>query len=130
MNSEDKPLPEKQDSLLLFQFSRPQNLVKFWKFTYSVKKILFLDTDPATLLIINETNEMQRLYCSIDKDQFIKQSKKKRDILNQTAKALEEKQDKREKVDYTFIDKKQDSKLKRKSVLEDRLQNAINDKET
>ena len=92
MNSEDKPLPEKQDSLLLFQFSRPQNLVKFWKFTHSVKKILFLDTDPATLLIISETNEMQRLYCSIDKDQIIKQSKKKKDILDQKAKVLEEKQ--------------------------------------
>ena len=66
-------------------------MIKFWKFAFSVKKILFLDTDPATLLIINETNEMQRIYCGVDKDKFIKDSKKKRDILDQKAAVLEKK---------------------------------------
>ena len=91
MNSEDQSLEAKQDSLLLFQFSRNQNLIKFWKFAFQVKKILFFDTDPATLLIINETNEMQRLYCSIDKDKLIKDSKKKKSILDQRAAILEKK---------------------------------------
>ena len=53
----------KQDSLLLFQFSRPQNLVKFWKFKIELTRILFMDTDPSVLLTINKNGEMQRLYC-------------------------------------------------------------------
>jgi hypothetical protein len=91
MNSEDQSPEAKQDSLLLFQFSRNQNLIKFWNFASQVKKILFFDTDPATLLIINETNEIQRLYCSIDKDKLIKDSKKKKSILDQRAAILEKK---------------------------------------
>ena len=63
MSSSDESVESKQDSLLLFQFSRPQNLVKFWKFKTQAKHIRFLDTDPAVLLVINANHEMQRIYC-------------------------------------------------------------------
>ena len=53
MNSKDEGIQEKQDSLLLFQFSRPQNLIKFWRFKIELTYVRFMDTDPAVLLVIN-----------------------------------------------------------------------------
>ena len=63
--------------MLLFQFSRPQNLVMYWKFAIAVERVIFLDTDPSTMLIINENREMQRLYCSVDRAQLKRVSRKK-----------------------------------------------------
>lgn len=42
------------DTLLLFNFSRAQNVVKFWKFRSNIKQMLFMDTDPAVVLLINQ----------------------------------------------------------------------------
>ena len=63
MSSTDVSLDSKQDSLLLFQFSRPQNLIKFWKFKIELTQVRFMNTDPAVLLVINKNQEMQRIYC-------------------------------------------------------------------
>ena len=61
MSSTDQPVEtgkSKQDSILLFQFSRPQNLIKFWKFKIEVSLIKFLDSDPSILLVVNRNGEM------------------------------------------------------------------------
>lgn len=63
MSSVNESRTSKQDSVLLFQFSRPQNLVKFWRFKIELTNICFMDTDPAILLCINRNLEMQRIYC-------------------------------------------------------------------
>ena len=48
-----------------------------WKFTIEVERAILLDTDPSTMLIINENREMQRLYCSVDRAQLKRVSRKK-----------------------------------------------------
>ena len=49
-------------------------MVMYWKFMIAVESVIFLDTDPSTMLIINENREMQRLYCSVDREQLKKVS--------------------------------------------------------
>jgi len=104
----------------------------FWKFTIPVSKILFLDTDPATMLIINQNREMQRLYCSVDKNELKKVSQKKNEASQQRTSNLITKIDKKVKMDYSFIEAGQvkDSKTtreSRKATLDKNLQDAVND---
>ena len=58
MNSDDKP-GEKLDSVLLFQFSRPQNLVNFWKLLQPISLMKFFTIkNTSVLLLITERGEM------------------------------------------------------------------------
>ena len=103
MSSMDKDVSSKQDSLLLFQFSRPQNLIKFWQFKTEVQHIHFMDTDPEVLMVINKNGEMQRIYCCYTKLQLQKQGKEKAERFETKKSALEQKVTDAVKVDYTFI---------------------------
>jgi len=51
----------KPDSILLFQFSRPQNLVCHWKFK---KPVLTMHSmlDQGILIVVNELFELQKIY--------------------------------------------------------------------
>ena len=102
MSSEDVSTSSKQDSILLFQFSRPQNLIKFWKFKTEVTHMRFMDTDPSVLLVINKNQEMQRIYCCDTIVQLQCQSRSK--VKNAEAKSQQlDQQDKDTvRVDYKF----------------------------
>lgn len=79
----------------------------FWKFTIPIERIIFLDTDPATMLIINQNREMQRLYCSVDVNQLKKVSQKKKKLGEERTTTLITKLDNKVKVDYGFIEASQ-----------------------
>ena len=53
----------------------------YWKFTIPIERVIFLDTDPATMLIINQNRETQRLYCSVELKTLKKVSEKKKKVL-------------------------------------------------
>lgn len=67
MSSDDKP--DAQNSVLLFQFSRPQNLIMYWKFKTPITRIHFIAA-LSCLLVVNRTGECQKIYCSIAKDEL------------------------------------------------------------
>jgi hypothetical protein len=70
MNSEDK-LEEPANSLLLFQFSRPQNLVMFWKFIVPIVHFHFINMQGLPLvMLINKNNELQKIYCGVSRLQL------------------------------------------------------------
>jgi hypothetical protein len=52
--------PNEIDSVLLFQFSRAQNLIFHWKFKSSLLKIHFMQT-AGILIVINKHLELQRI---------------------------------------------------------------------
>ena len=49
------------DSILLFQFSRPQNLVYHWKFRVPLLKMHSM-LDCGILIVINKFCELQKIY--------------------------------------------------------------------
>jgi len=103
MSSTDVNLTSKQDSLLLFQFSRPQNLIKFWKFKIELSQVRFMDTDPAVLLAINKNQEMQRIYCCDNKLQLKKKGTEKVQRKENMKTKLDQEVADSVKVDYGFI---------------------------
>ena len=103
MSSTDESVQSKQDSLLLFQFSRPQNLIKYWKFKIEISSIRFMDADPAVLLVVNKNQEMQRIYCCDGIEKLKKHGKEKMAKLESTREAEEKKVASQVKVDYNFV---------------------------
>jgi CRISPR/Cas system Type II protein with McrA/HNH and RuvC-like nuclease domain len=60
------------DSLMLFNFSRPQNLIMFWKFQIPIQRIFFSkqhinEKARNSLMIVNKAEELQQLYCGVKK---------------------------------------------------------------
>jgi hypothetical protein len=55
-----------QDSVLLFQFSRPQNLIMYWKFKVPLKSMVFMGSLtfseqiqlPASLILVNRNGDI------------------------------------------------------------------------
>jgi hypothetical protein len=75
MNSEDK-IGEPQETILLFQFSRPQNLVQFWKLLLPIKCMQFFEMKKIGILLLTaEGGSMQKIYCGVTKQEL---SEKKR----------------------------------------------------
>mmetsp|Transcript_29931 Transcript_29931/g.34984 ORF Transcript_29931/g.34984 Transcript_29931/m.34984 type:complete len:113 (-) Transcript_29931:423-761(-) len=107
MSSTDESVGSKQDSVLLFQFSRPQNLIKFWKFKIEIALMRFLDTDPAILLVVNKNGEMQRIYCCDSAVKLKRHSKEKAERVQAEKATLEERAAKEQKVDYKFMENEQ-----------------------
>lgn len=70
MNSGDAS-DKQPDSVLLFQYSRPQNLVMYWKSQLPFLRVLFCDqaqTSASYLLIINKNLELQKIYFAVTRD--------------------------------------------------------------
>ena len=69
MNSEDKTdSSAKLDTVLMFQFSRPQNMIMYWKFIVPIKQICFLSVKKMPiLLLIDKNNSTQKIYCGVSR---------------------------------------------------------------
>ena len=78
---------------------------------------------------------MQRLYCSVDRNELKKVSQKKKEANEHRSSNLITKIDKKVKVDYGFIEAGQakdteKTRESRKAALDKSLQDAVNDQET
>jgi hypothetical protein len=60
MASSNDPQATEVDSVLLFQFSRAQNLIHHWKFKMAVTAIAQAGTNQ--LVVVNKLNEIQSIY--------------------------------------------------------------------
>lgn len=80
MNSEDKTdSTAKLDTVLMFQFSRPQNMIMYWKFIVPLKHFSFLNVKKMPiLLLIDKNNCTQKIYCGVSKAQLKIQAEKRR----------------------------------------------------
>jgi hypothetical protein len=67
MSSDDKA--DTQNSVLLFQFSRPQNLIMYWKFKTPITGIHFVNA-LSCLYVSNRNGECQKIYCSVSQDKL------------------------------------------------------------
>jgi WD40 repeat protein len=69
MNSDDKQDAE-SDSILLFQYSRPQNLIMFWKSQLPFLKLQFCShqEDTSYLLLVTKNLELQKIYFGVNRD--------------------------------------------------------------
>jgi len=70
MNSADQS-DQPANSVLLFQYSRPQNLVMYWKTQVPFTKAVFCDQSPASyLLIISQNFDFQKVYFGMTPDEL------------------------------------------------------------
>ena len=69
MNSEDTKDAD-SDSILLFQYSRPQNLIMYWKSQLPFLKLHFCSdsSDSSYLLLVTKNLELQKIYFGVDRD--------------------------------------------------------------
>lgn len=54
------------NSVLLFQFSRPQNLVMYWKFIVPLIAFKFVNVKSMpVLLLVNKVSGIQKIFCGV-----------------------------------------------------------------
>lgn len=59
------------DSILMFQFSRPQNLVMYWKFIVPIARMKFVNVRKMPiLLLVDKNSDLQKIYCGVSKAQL------------------------------------------------------------
>ncbi|CDW77145.1 u3 snornp-associated protein nan1 [Stylonychia lemnae] len=111
MNSEDDS-QQMSNSILLFQYSRPQNLVMYWKSQLPFIKFLACDVNPLSyILIITKNQELQRVYLGADKLQLKKVAQTRRLSIDIKIQETENKLQDLKQADYGFIQQKQDRRM-------------------
>lgn len=95
MNSEDQPNAP-LDTLLLFQFARPQSLVSFWKFLIPVRQMKLVSFSSRAflpsgkrkqieiLVLINKNDDIQKIYCGVSKGELATYKKRQARNLNRS----------------------------------------------
>ena len=81
MNAADKVVEGQTnaDSILMFQFSRPQNLVMYWKFIVPIAHMKFVNVRKMPiLLLVDKNSDLQKIYCGVSKAQLKEQAEKRR----------------------------------------------------
>jgi hypothetical protein len=109
MNSEDKA-SEPSDSILLFQYSRPQNLMMYWKSQLPFLRVVFCDQAIQTasyLLIINKNLEFQKIYFGVTRNDLKNMADKRRVSMDIKMRETERAVENDRKADYKFIQNKQ-----------------------
>jgi len=108
MNSKDD-MEQGLDSILLFQFSRPQNLIMYWKSQLPFLTTLFCEQDVSStsyVLIINKNFEFQKIYLGVTRDDLKSISTKRKISMDNKLKKIETDRDAQRAVDYQFIQSK------------------------
>ena len=78
MNAADQ-IEQLPNAVLLFQYSRPQNLVMYWKTQLSFHQIVFCDQSSGSyLLIINQNLEFQKIFFGMTPDELKSMAQKRR----------------------------------------------------
>ena len=99
------------DSVLLFQFSRAQNLIFHWKFKSSLLKIHFM-LEAGILVVVNKQLELQRIQVGLtlqqQKDYALK---KKENLLSAQS------QPQKVAIDFTFLELAKDAKTDNTTAL-------------
>jgi hypothetical protein len=91
MNSKDVR-DQGLDSILLFQYSRPQNLIMYWKSQLVFLDTIFCEQDVAStsyVLIINKNFELQKIYLGVTRDDLKAISSKRRISMDNKLKKIE-----------------------------------------
>lgn len=105
MNSKDDQ-EQGLDSILLFQYSRPQNLIMYWKSQLPFLTTIFCEQDVAStsyVLIINKNFEVQKIYLGVTRDDLKSISTKRKISMDIKLKKIETEKDAQRAVDYQFI---------------------------
>eukprot|EP00347_Sterkiella_histriomuscorum_P004204 403361349 len=111
MNSADNA-EALSDSILMFQYSRPQNLVMYWKSQLPFLRFQLCDMNSiAYILIINKNQELQRIYLGADRSQLKKAAQTRRLSMDVKIMETENKIIDKRQADYSFIDHKPERRM-------------------
>jgi hypothetical protein len=98
------------DSILLFQYSRPQNLIMYWKSQLPFLRVIFCEQKVQTasyVLIINKNLEFQKIYFGVTRNDLKNIAQKRRISMDVKIKESERAIDGEHKADYQFIQSKE-----------------------